>query len=242
MIAVRRVHVTLFELLIVMVIIGLVASVIGIGIHKALVDQRFRSEVSKVVDELRLAQDLMLILGTDVRVVFVENQRRDGIDFWIETETQVQKALQKEISRRHDKLKTIRGAFFEDELLKEATIGKIEVKFLSNGSVMSKGILVLSTSNQESATKGVLKSYICLAGIPKPISSYEDLEPAEMACHLFDDEQFDSRLTRDTFSKLPEKAKQAEEQAKEKEQSDNKDNKKNSKRQKAPQKQPKESI
>ena len=204
---IRPLPATLLEIIIVMTILLLGAGIAGININKALVEQRFRSEVGIIVDELRLAQNLMLILGTDVHLHFEVDQSGKSISYKLELETALPKNVQYEIMRKREPLKTIKGVFLADELVTEIKEKHIDIKFLSNGAVMSKGILRLASSDNENVPKGTLESFICLAGYPKPISSNDTKEEAEKNCLKFE-QDLDARLTQDTSLRIPEKLKQ----------------------------------
>lgn len=206
MAVIHRKAITLIEVLIVISILSLAAGIVAVGLNKAVVDQRFRTEVSMIVDSLRLAQDLMLVLGTDVHVHFAE-EKGEGIKYWIELETTLNENVQREILREKPLLKAIKGVFLADKLLAEVQESHLDVKFLSNGAVMSKGIMRLATSSDENVPKGTLESFICLPGYPRPIASSETKEEAEKVCQAFDD-RADDRISRDTFSRLPDKLKQ----------------------------------
>lgn len=223
MAAFRRLPITLLEMIIVISILALASGIVAVNINKALVDQRFRTEVGMVVDKMRLAQDLMLILGTDVHLNFEENEKGDGINFWLDTETELPKNVKYEIHKKDkETLRTIKGVFLADELVSEIKEKYIDVKFLSHGAVMSKGIMRLATSDKDSPPKGTLQSFICLAGYPRPIVSYTSKEEADKFCTSLEDDQ-DERLTQDTISKLPEKLKQPDPQATENNFQDRKD-------------------
>jgi len=221
MATIQRRAITLLEMIIVIAILSLASGIVAISISKALVDQRFRSEVGMVVDELRLAQDLMLILDTDVHVYFKLNSNRNGIDYGIELETQLSPHVQREVTRKKKSLTTVKGIFFRDDL--ERRENYIDIKFLSNGAVMSSGILRLATTDDESVPKGTLESFVCLAGYPKPIMSSETKEEAEKNCYKFE-EGFDDRLTQDTIQRLPEKLKQPNLEEEKKEEEKDRDN------------------
>ncbi|CCB87513.1 prepilin-type N-terminal cleavage/methylation domain-containing protein [Parachlamydia acanthamoebae] len=161
---------TLVEMLIVLAILSIVTVAIGININNALEEQRFRTEVETVVNELRFAQDLMLVLQADVTVKF--SQGDDGINFTLETESQATKNWMNEILRVQPKLKTIRGVSFRDELDLPVTEGAISIHFLSKGSVMSRGILRLSNSSDAvNVPSWALVRVINLHGYPHPIVS-----------------------------------------------------------------------
>ncbi len=228
MVTIRRQAITLFELLIVIAIISLVSGVVAISINRAVLDQKFRTEVSQVVEALRLAQDLMLILGTDVHVHFETDNKEGGIKYSFELETALSPNIQAEILRKRKNLKTIKGVFFRDELPMEIQEKHIDVKFLSNGAVMSKGIMRLASTDNENPPEGTLQNYICLSGYPKPISSSETLENAQMLCTEIEND-LDGRISKDTFSKLPDRLKQKkeiEEKEEKKTDTDQKDQKK----------------
>ncbi|PJD96767.1 MAG: prepilin-type cleavage/methylation domain-containing protein [Parachlamydia sp.] len=161
---------TLVEILIVFLILSLVTAVVGINISKALEEQRFRTEVDIVLGELRLAQDLMLILKADVQVKFA--QGTEGINYSIETESQTTKNWVNSLKRPHPKLKTIRGISFKDELDLPTVPGAIVIHFLSKGSVMSRGILRLSNSSDAvNVPSWAQVKVINLYGYPHPIVS-----------------------------------------------------------------------
>jgi hypothetical protein len=208
-IKVRRLPVTLLEIIIVMAILATVSGVVVISINKALVDQRFRTEVGLIIDELRLAQNLMLILDTDVHVHFAVSEKEQGIKYWLQLETSLPKNIQKEVLRKRKVLKTVKGVFLADELLTAVKEKHIDVKFLSNGSVMSKGIMRLASSDSESPPKGTLQRFVCLAGYPKPILSSDTKEEAEKLCKSLE-ENLDDRLTDDTMRRLPERLQKKE--------------------------------
>jgi hypothetical protein len=214
------------EVLIVISILAIASGIVAISINKAIVEQRFRSEVGLIVDEMRLAQDLMLILGTDVHLHFAEAKSGEGIQYWLELETNVSPHVQRELLRKRKELKTIKGVFLEDKLLWEIKESHIDVKFLSNGAVMSEGIMRLATSSDENVPKGTLESFICLAGYPNPIISSRTKEEAEASCYHFE-EGLDDRLTKDTVSKLPERLKKVESQENTPTKDKDKDDKKN---------------
>lgn len=201
---IRCLTITLLELLLVIAILAMVSGIVVVSINKALVDQRFRTEVDLIVNEMRLAQDLMLILGTDVHLNFSEDESGSGIKYWISLETSLPKNVQKEVLRKRKPLTTIHGVFLNDELVFEVKEKHIDVKFLSKGAIMSKGIMRLASSDQETPQKGVLEKYICLAGYPRPIHSSDTKEEAERDCVAFE-EDLDERLTKDTILRLPER-------------------------------------
>lgn len=186
---------TIIEMLVVIAILAVVGGIVSVSIHRAYVQQRFRSEVAVVVNTLRLAQDLMIILHDDVHVKFIED-KGNGIQFWLETESPLAKAWEQEIQRTHKTLTVIHSIKFRDELLGTVRYGELDIKFLSGGSVMSRGTIRLATTDDETRTNA-LRSAICLLGFPHPINSYPE-DVAREVCLKGTDEAFDNRLTDQT--------------------------------------------
>jgi type II secretory pathway pseudopilin PulG len=197
---VKRRLMTLLEIMIVIAVIAIATGTIGFGVSKAVVNQQFQTELSVLVDELRLAQNLMIILGTDVHVKF-KQVANEKITYWIETETDLPKSMALEILRKHHELKVIKAISFKDDLNTKAKEGELDLQFLSHGNVMSKGIITLSTTDMMPPPKNVLQGYICLAGYPKQIASFSDMESAKKDCESTHDEHFDKELTFDTLYK-----------------------------------------
>lgn len=215
---ITRRNVTLLELLIVIAILALVGGLVSIGINRALFEQRFRTEVSLIVDQLRLAQDLMLILGTDVRVVFAEDKNDKnsiGNKSSLELETSISRDIEREILRKSTVYKAVKGISFKDD---EQKAGQITVKFQSKGAVMSKGLMRLATVDGDNPPPGTLQSYICLSGYPRHIYSEDDVEKAKENCKEAIESTSDTALTQDTFSKIPELFKSEKESGAQKDQ------------------------
>ncbi len=166
----KRHFFTLLELMLVLSVIALVAGVIGVNINKALREQRFKTEVSVVVDQLRLAQNLMLILDSDAHLFMASDRNGTSIKMWVELDDTGNHQWIERFKQNPKILKTIQFVEFNDELKNQNKTGMIDIKFLSGGMVMSKGIIRLSTSQSKSFL-GSLEKFICLTGTPKPIQS-----------------------------------------------------------------------
>lgn len=193
MVKCRRLHVTLIELLLVISILLMVAGLVGFNIRRAFFEQRFRAEVSAVVDTLRLAQDLMLLLNSDAHVLFADDPA-GGIKYWIEVDKPLSGNWNRELGRKRPNLRTIHLVELDDKVSAISIKDKLDIMFLSGGLVMSKGVLRLFSDDYKNRD-GVLKSFVCLPGYPKPIessnveSSCGDAKEAEIADHLTRDMQ-----------------------------------------------------
>lgn len=193
---IRKPAITLVELLIVIAIIATVSGFIAINITTAVRQQRFRSEVSRVVDEMRLAQDLMLILGVGSSMKFEVTKGGDGIDYWLETALPLPQHWEALIKKENPTLKAIQVIQFqesEDE-------GKLEIKFLSPETGMSKGVLRLSTSERDEDL-GAITSYICLPGYPSPIE-YRLSDVNHAFCEQKENEDFLKTLSRHIYEQI----------------------------------------
>lgn len=193
------------EMLLVLGILSLIAGFLGVNISKMLQEQRFRTEVSQVVDQLRLAQDLMLIHDTNVQVKFVADQNT-GWEYGIAFDTPIPKGWAQELKRPHQKLKMIHYVNFHDKnrLFDDSEHNEFQIQFLSGGAVMSKGVLVLASANPENGGN-VLARYVWISGSPQPIVTVNKM-PEE---YNEKDVTFETRLTQITHGEI-----QAKEQAK----------------------------
>lgn len=76
---------TLLEIIVVLFIISFGAILTGVKINELYREQRFLSETQQVLSRLSMAQDLMLILDTDVLVNVARNPE-GKIQVWLEVE------------------------------------------------------------------------------------------------------------------------------------------------------------
>ncbi len=194
---------TFMEMMVVLAIISLIGGVVAININKAMFEQRFRTEVATVVNQLRLAQNLMLILDQDVSIKFKQHDSK-SIDFWLEMQCPAVKGWDKELTRRPPPLKTIGVVDFEgDENEENKEEGQLELRFMSGGTVMSRGILRLSTS-VEANNKNGLERFVCLPGFPAPISAMSGTLPT-IACLEDIKGEFKDQITQITIQEITSK-------------------------------------
>lgn len=191
---------TLLEILIAITIITLVGGVVGIGITRALKEQRFRTEVALVVDTLRLAQNMMLILGTDVHFRVKTAEGGKGIEYHLDVEGGGPEKWRRIIRKTQRIMKETHGISFRDLQPFPITPGQLDIRFQSNGAMMSKGVLRLSTHEDEK-NPGALTMAICLRGYPHPLEAVIEKDVL-IECETEEDTNYLSRLTLATLQEI----------------------------------------
>lgn len=164
---IQRRRMTFIEMVVVMAILSLVAGVIGVNISRSMQEQRFRTEVSQVMDKLRLAQNLMVILNDDVKVYF--NKVENGISCGLAFRCAQKDGWGKEINRPQ-LLTAVRSVDFKGTVGEDLGKGNFALNFLSGGMVMSQGILKLATGKNRVYSD---RRYVCLPGFPASLVSVE---------------------------------------------------------------------
>lgn len=173
--------------MIILTLMIITLGLIGVNIQDLVKQQRFKSEVALIVEQLRLAQDLMLMLNTDALVRFSKDKK--GIITTVEVETKLSKGWQRELKRQHAPLSMVALVEFEDQITGTKTANfPLELTFLSGGSVMSQGMLHLVSQDRQQ------ESFICLPGYPKMIDTVLDPKK-DPNCHLKSEIDFFEKLT-----------------------------------------------
>lgn len=198
---VKKRFVTLLELLIVITVLAMVIGVIGWNINKALREQHFKTEVDVVVDYLRLAQNLMLILNADVHVIFKAFPKE--ISMGLKVDGNIDDNLLKVVTSKEKKLHNVQFVEFYDENKTHNEPNQVDVKFISKGFVMSKGVMRLST-NEKGDVAGAIERFICLPGYPKPIYS-TNKKNDDPACNNQKQADFEHRLITFTVQEIQSK-------------------------------------
>lgn len=203
-----RRYLTFIELMIVLAIIGSVAGVIGMNIGKAMQQQRFNTEVSFVVEQLRLAQNLMLVLDEDSTVV-ISKQPNGYYGLQMKLQCSLDSGWNNELIRGVKDLNSIAEITFENTDPKASSRNSaINIDFFSAGFVMSKGVLELKSKDGSSR-------YICLKGFPSPISAIEKSSSCNFT-QSFEDDRITS-ITKDEISAKMQQNTQKKKQFQEKE-------------------------
>jgi type II secretory pathway pseudopilin PulG len=160
---IRKSHFTLLELLIVLFIISFGIILTGVKIKDLYQEQRFNSETQQVLSHLAMAQDLMLIMDTDVHVKFAPDpEESEKIQLWLEIEKPLKKGWASLIERKIS-LAAIKSIEFErrrgSELTLQFSLGK-----------MSEGELVLLAEKEGKGKDSKQReAKIDLVGYPRPI-------------------------------------------------------------------------
>lgn len=181
---VKKLPITLLEMLLVLGLISIIAGLVGLNVRHLLKEERFKSEVYRVLDLLRLAEDLMLIAESDTYVKFMKDSETGGILYQIEVEKPLSTGWSKELLRKRTPLNAIKWIEFQDASLVRL-VNPLELKFLSGGSEMSEGTLRLADSDRNP----VYQSFICLPGYPA------NLNISTSPCELKKDIEFRQKLT-----------------------------------------------
>lgn len=166
---VKCLKITLIELLIALTLVVTVLGVVSINISKAVRQQKFNEEVSRVVDMLRLSQDLMLMLKVGVIVRYEIDKNGQGIKQSLITEEKLPNQWSPILKKLEKPLTMIHYL----QTMQENEPGKQEIKFLSEEVGMTKSILRLSTSKNDDVL-GALTSYINLPGYPSLINAQKE--------------------------------------------------------------------
>lgn len=173
----RRHFFSMLELLLVLLIASTALTFVSINVQGMMQEQRFRSEVSSVVSLLRLAQEMMLLLGVDVKIIFTETKK--GIEYSLEAEGALNDQWEHIIHKKRALLTGITRIYFEgaDGGKKQSSQDMVSLDFLSQGTVMSRGLLIMNggpDGDGESPT-------VCLTGYPAPVSA-QRLPQARKLC------------------------------------------------------------
>ncbi|QLH36564.1 MAG: hypothetical protein HWD61_10840 [Parachlamydiaceae bacterium] len=110
--------------------------------------------------------------------------------------------LLKIATEKEHKLQTIQFLEFYDLYKTHNEPGLVDVKFISKGSVMSKGVMRMST-NESGETEGAIERFICLPGFPKPIKTTDKSNAPE--CDEKKQTDFELRLAALTQQEISDK-------------------------------------
>lgn len=155
---------TLLEVLVVLFLTSLGMTLTGVKVKELYQEQRFFSQVQQVTAHLAMAQDLMLIMNTDVEVKIVRDPKENELQIWLEVEAPLQDAMAKLVERKLF-LPAIHSFSFEDvedhrHRHRGGNDSELTLYFFLGK--MSEGKLTLLGSKEE-------KYQFLLTGFPYPI-------------------------------------------------------------------------
>lgn len=157
---VKKICFTLLELLVVLFIISFGIILTGVKIKDVYQEQRFLSETQQVLSHLSMAQDLMLIMDTDVQVHFTPDKKNQQMQVWLEIEKPLEEPWARLVERKLS-LSAIRSIEFDDKASQELTL-------LFSLGRMSKGKLLLFEGEQNK-NQEKREFEIELVGTPSPL-------------------------------------------------------------------------
>lgn len=198
---IQRRFMTLLEIMIVIAILFGLGGIVAVNLKETLVKQRFKNEVGVVVDYLRFAQNLMLVMGKDVHVYFEETPEKI-VKMSLEIAGKpVEEQKWIVLSKKPVFFKYIRYAGFNDQSpMYNPNSAKIDIKFMSRGFAMSKSVLILSTAENQQSTS--LTQFIALVGYPKHL--VPQTTPSQYDNDQETDSSLDQSLTALTYKEMEE--------------------------------------
>ena len=161
--AVKKTYFTLLELLIVLFVISFGLILTGVKIKEIYSEQRFLSESQQILSHLAMAQDLMLIMDTDIQMKIVKDK---NLKFWLEVEKPLNDHWAKFIERKIQ-LNAIQSIEFEGHKENDITLT------FSLGQ-MSQGVLTLIGEKDSRASDKNKQFQIELSGYPGPFTAKSD--------------------------------------------------------------------
>lgn len=156
-------HITLIEVLVVIAIIAASAGLLAVKMRDFLQEQAFLDESHQLLNQLRIAQDVMQVMNADI-VVKISQDENGLITSQIEPKSHPPELAKRLISTSPLKLKALGRVEFEDQFTETVLKENFDLTFMSRGFTMNHGILKLApkgTSGQEQV--------IYLPGHPAPL-------------------------------------------------------------------------
>lgn len=181
--SVLRLYFTLLEVLVVITILCLGATLTGIKLKEAYQEQRFLSNVSQVTSLLRTAQDLMLLMDTDVHFKMKWNDDQNAFEAWLEAEKSLThlpfakntKESKKDLNFRKQLLSSIVSYNYKGHSGDQQTSDdKKELDLLFSFGSSSQGLLTLSPLKKNDSSEDHFHNdyQIDLVNYPRPIESH----------------------------------------------------------------------
>lgn len=158
-------HFTMIELLVVIAILAVASVLVGLGVRSALFDQRYKTEINVVVDQLRTAQDLMLFASAEAYVKFTKDDQGRLIS-WIEVTSKLPPFLEKQVALSRRTYQALTSFEFFEPGRSSPIVDKFQLEFGSHGTSMTRGVLRLRAGSDNAWIRD-----IDLVGSPEPIAA-----------------------------------------------------------------------
>lgn len=156
---IRKSFITLVEIMIVIALLSLTAGVVAFNIRGFLKQQRVLDEMGQVAEELRVAQELMVLTGLDSEVRFQSTP--DGMTAEIIPKSSIAPLTKPLLKYSKKVFADLDEVIYEDASEDVALKDSFSLTFFSKGFVMNRGVLSLRGGN-------TVRS-IVLPGYPAPI-------------------------------------------------------------------------
>ncbi len=160
MLLINRPRFTLLEILVVFLILSLAMALTGVKVRELYVEQRFLSDAQQIKSHLAMAQEMMLLLDTDVFVHFSKDRKNKSSLMWLEVAKPLEEPWER-LTQRKVPLQAIHQIEFDHR-----SCGDLVLQF-SLGT-MSKGTLVFSAEKGKKE-KEPRTFALYLPGYPSPI-------------------------------------------------------------------------
>lgn len=192
---VKKPFFTLLEVLIVIMILSLGAILTGVKVKDLYREERFLSEAQQVLNQLRMAQDLMLITNADVEVKLAYDNQAKQVVCWLEIEKPML-PMWKRLTERRLALSAVRSFHWGETGENPLTLSFI-------WGQMSQGTLLLSAATQEEGIRSQKQEFkIELPGYPAPLgdssaASHQERNPLEKNHSLYPAEVYEDLYKND---------------------------------------------
>lgn len=170
-------------------IILMLTGLVSFNIRSAWREQTFRTEVDAIVNQLRMAQDLLMLLNIETEIHFTPEEIA-----WIPVGTinrVYEKMIQKEVIHPSELASVKFETNLEDKVGADKEADSFSLNFHDRGFQMSRGVLTVSSKGGEEVN-------IYLRGYPAPIEVQSS--PVDLVEKTREDQVFIEKLTQTTWS------------------------------------------
>lgn len=180
--------ITLIEVMFVIFFIALLSGLFSIPITRAYQEQKFRNDVHRLLQQLRLAQDLNLLFHANMTLTIANAPDESGYLYNLSSDVILPKKWESILDQQKGTL-----SYIDKITLISSTpsLNEIKIKFNSGGSLNDDGDLILSDKNEK-------KRFIHLPGYPALITSSSTLKNnTEQKNELKQDEELTRELQKE---------------------------------------------